>query len=106
MSGGQSVPTNTPPYPDNLRNVGGQGVYIRTGLKIRTVKDGRDLLEKDLVLRCIVEVIVREIDPDRIVLFGSRARGDYTEGSDYDLLVLKEGVKPKERAFLNLKLKR
>ena len=61
------------------------------------MREGRDLLDRDPVLRRIVEVIVREIDPDRIVLFGSRARGDHKEDSDYDILVLKEGVRPEER---------
>ena len=64
------------------------------------MKEGKDLLEKDPVLRRIVEVIVKEIDPDRIILFGSRARGDYDEGSDYDILVLKKGVRPEERRRL------
>ncbi len=64
------------------------------------VKEGKDLLEKDPILRRIVKVIVKEIDPDKIILFGSRARGDYTEGSDYDILVLKKGVRPEERRRL------
>ena len=70
---------------------------MRTSLRIRAVREGKDLLEKDPILRRIVEVIVREIDPDRIILFGSRARGDYKDDSDYDILVLKEGVRPEER---------
>ncbi len=70
------------------------------------VKEGKDLLKKDPVLRRIVEVIVKEIDPDRIILFGSRARGDHTEGSDYDILVLKKGVKPEDRRPLQRKIRR
>ncbi len=69
------------------------------------VVDGRDLLKRDPVLRRIVEVIVREIDPDRIILFGSRARGDHNEDSDYDILVLKEGVRPEERRKLQAKIR-
>ena len=38
----------------------------------------------------IVERLVREYDPDRIILFGSRAAGTAREDSDIDLLVLKE----------------
>ena len=68
------------------------------------MRDGRDLLEKDPILRRIVEVIVKEIDPDKIILFGSRARGDYREGSDYDVLVLKEGIKPEDRRRVEGKL--
>ena len=78
---------------------------MRTSLRIRAVRDGRDLLERDPVLRRIVEVIVREIDPDRIILFGSRARGDYKEGSDYDILVLKEGIGQRERGEIETKIR-
>ncbi len=40
----------------------------------------------------ITDRIVANVDPDRIILFGSRARGDYSEQSDFDLCVLKAGV--------------
>lgn len=41
------------------------------------------------LLREIVRRVVTAIDPDRILLFGSRARGDAAGESDYDLLVIK-----------------
>jgi len=66
----------------------------------KTLAEGRRLLEEDETLKRIVEVIVEVLDPDVIILFGSRARGDYDEDSDYDILVLKEGVKPEERRRL------
>ena len=43
----------------------------------------------------IEEIIRRIVDvatPDRIVLFGSAARGEAAEKSDLDLLVIKRGV--------------
>ena len=40
-------------------------------------------------LHQMVETIVREISPEVIVLFGSRARGDARPNSDVDLLVVK-----------------
>ncbi|MCH8294417.1 nucleotidyltransferase domain-containing protein [Candidatus Poribacteria bacterium] len=40
-----------------------------------------------------IEIIVKVADPDQIILFGSRARGDAKQDSDYDLLVLKNDVK-------------
>jgi predicted nucleotidyltransferase len=43
--------------------------------------------EKQL-LQEMVEVIVREVDPETIILFGSRARGDACPDSDVDLLVV------------------
>ena len=39
-------------------------------------------------LQRMVEVIVREADPERIWLFGSHARGDAAEHSDVDLLIV------------------
>jgi len=77
---------------------------LNASLRIGVVKDGKDLLEKDPILRRIVEVIVKEIEPDMVILFGSRARGDYTEGSDYDILVLKKGIRPEERGKLEGKI--
>ncbi len=63
-------------------------------------------MKEDPTLKRIVDVIVEVLDPDRIILFGSRARGDYDEESDYDLLVLKEGVRPKERRRLQWEVRR
>ncbi len=42
----------------------------------------------DAVLREMVERIVRGFDPERIILFGSQARGDAHAHSDVDLLVV------------------
>ncbi len=47
--------------------------------------------------------IVRYFNPRRVILFGSRARGDADENSDIDLLVLLDAVDwPTERAIINL----
>jgi len=32
--------------------------------------------------------VVRELNPEEIILFGSFARGDFNEGSDVDILVI------------------
>ncbi len=51
--------------------------------------------------------VIREWDPEaRIILFGSRARGDHLKHSDYDLIVVSkrfEGVPFIRRAALLLK---
>jgi predicted nucleotidyltransferase len=44
------------------------------------------------IIQKIVDLIVPLVDPDRIILFGSYARGDFSEHSDVDLLVLKRGL--------------
>jgi len=46
------------------------------------------ILKNDAVLAEIVERIVKTLHPTRIYLFGSQARGDATQDSDYDLMVL------------------
>lgn len=45
-------------------------------------------------LDLVVEAITETIKPKKIILFGSYARGDNKEGSDFDLAVLQNG-KPK-----------
>ncbi len=40
------------------------------------------------LLQEMVEIIVREADPEQIILFGSRARGDACPDSDVDLLII------------------
>lgn len=44
-------------------------------------------IDNDQMLRELTRVLVDTLDPDRIILFGSRARGTAREDSDYDLAV-------------------
>jgi len=46
------------------------------------------LLDQDPVLREIVQRLVETIHPERIYLFGSRARGDAGADSDYDIVAI------------------
>ena len=48
-------------------------------------------------LKKAIGIIVQVAEPDRIILFGSHARGDIRRGSDYDLLVLKRGVEKRRQ---------
>ena len=42
----------------------------------------------DGLLGEMVQAIVDEVDPEQVILFGSRARGDQREHSDVDLIVV------------------
>ena len=46
------------------------------------------VIADESVLQEMVRRLVEAIDPDRIILFGSRARGDARPDSDVDLLVV------------------
>lgn len=48
------------------------------------------MLDQD-VLDDIIARIVDVVDPEKIIIFGSAARGDADHHSDVDLLVIKEG---------------
>jgi len=41
-----------------------------------------------------IVTLLKSYDPEKIILFGSRARGDADEHSDYDLIVIKNTKKP------------
>lgn len=47
-----------------------------------------DILRDDLVLAEIVHRLVAAYEPERIYLFGSKARGDAGPDSDYNLMVV------------------
>jgi predicted nucleotidyltransferase len=50
-----------------------------------------------------VRSIVDAADPERIVLFGSFARGDATEDSDLDLLVIEREVADRAQEMVRLR---
>lgn len=41
----------------------------------------------------IVNTIVEAVYPEKVILFGSRATGNYGKNSDYDFMVVKSGVR-------------
>jgi len=55
----------------------------------------------------ITDTIIREYQPDKIILFGSRARGGGRPDSDIDLLVISDREKdlPRTRRGLKVRLK-
>jgi len=77
ISGAKSTPRNS-----SLRAAAASGVrYKRRG----GVQKAKSLLAKDALLRELVEELVRKHRCHTVLLYGSRARGDATPASDYDL---------------------
>ena len=48
-----------------------------------------------LVIQPLVQLIVEHFHPQRVILFGSQARGDAATGSDYDLLIIAPSTLPR-----------
>jgi predicted nucleotidyltransferase len=42
---------------------------------------------EDEVLQTAIQILRKELNPSRIILFGSRAKGRHADGSDFDLAV-------------------
>jgi uncharacterized protein len=58
---------------------------------------GGELLRHDVPLAEVVRRLIEAYRPERIYLFGSKARGDDGLDSDYDLLVVVPDDAPPER---------
>jgi predicted nucleotidyltransferase len=58
-------------------------------------------MSRDLIAD-IVRRIVETSQPERIILFGSRARGNSRPDSDFDVLVIKESDEPRYRRSVAL----
>ena len=68
----------------------------------RFAEDRREAMNKEMLDQQILDDIVRRIvevaQPEKIILFGSAARGDMNRHSDVDLLVVKEGMHRRDMA--------
>jgi predicted nucleotidyltransferase len=56
----------------------------------------------DDVVRAIVRRIVDTAQPEKVILFGSRSRGDAQPHIDFDVLVIKESNEPRHRRSVPL----
>ena len=57
----------------------------------------------DTLVRKIVDAIVRDLHPTRVILFGSRARDDHRPDSDVDLLIVYDGELSKREVKLRVR---
>lgn len=71
---------------------------VRSDLEDRIRHELPHLTDEDVrSLAIIVKRLIDAYQPERIYLFGSKARGDYGPDSDFDLLVVVPDVAPAER---------
>ena len=56
------------------------------------------------LLNEIVERVLQVTHPDKIILFGSYARGEATEGSDLDLLIIQSSTLPRYKRSTPVRL--
>ena len=70
------------------------------------------MVTKDKNIEIAKKIITEEVEKagykvDKIILFGSRARGDFNDDSDYDfLIVLKQNISHNDESALFLKIRR
>ena len=55
-----------------------------------TVADQK-IIEQEAIQK-LIELLVTKVDPDKIILFGSRATENFHKDSDYDLCIIKKDV--------------
>ena len=58
------------------------------------------LLKRDIEI--IVHAIKQKYKPEKVILFGSAARGEFEEGSDIDLFIIKQTNLPRHRRPLEI----
>lgn len=63
-------------------------------------------MKENLEIQQIADCIIREYQPDKIILFGSWARGNADEQSDIDLLAISDNEKelPRYKRELDVRL--
>lgn len=76
--------------------------FAGTGLVQAETEDNRDILQR---VDRFKEAVVREFQPERIILFGSRAYGDPEPDADVDLLVIFPGEREEIDRSLDIRMR-
>lgn len=66
--------------------------------KLLDILQVKAMIIDEPLLQNMVDAIVQEVDPETIILFGSRARGDARPDSDVDLLIVEKEPFSRERS--------
>jgi predicted nucleotidyltransferase len=56
-----------------------------------------DNMQEKIELNQLISMIVSTVAPEKIILFGSRARSDHRPDSDYDILVIMKHLENKNK---------
>ena len=56
------------------------------------------------ILNRLIKVIIEDLHPKKIILFGSRGKGSYSYNSDYDLAIDTKKIEFREKRILKEKL--
>lgn len=59
---------------------------------------------RDNILNRLIKVIVEDLRPKKIILFGSRGKGTFSYNSDYDLAIDTKKIEFRKRRILKEKL--
>src|SRR5438093_7794179 len=68
-----------------------------------SVDGGQTGMVSEEKIRLAVEILVREARPERVILFGSYARGEAGPDSDLDLLVVEQEVPRRQAEMARLR---
>lgn len=76
-------------------------------VNLHTDNKNRNPLDYQTILRCIKEAVKSELPNSRILLFGSHARGDFNDTSDYDLLIVtQESIEVQKKMPLKTRIRK
>src|SRR6516162_11134002 len=89
----------TPPQRQDEK---GRSMAVRTrahpeASRVATLRGTRGARPRKTVPRGLLDPVVDYFKPQRVILFGSRARGEATRDSDIDLLVVVDDDTPPEK---------